>query len=188
MALEFVEFPKIPRLNRDIVITEKIDGTNAAVVISDDDSEIGAQSRSRAITPENDNYGFAKWVQANKDLLLRLGPGHHYGEWWGQGIQRNYGLTEKRFSLFNVHRWADIANWEEAKKIGLGVVPKLYEGPWLTGEDVFAPSYIIDILAEGGSSAAPGFMNPEGIIVFHKAGGHLFKATVEKDDEWKGKR
>mgnify|MGYP001595560836 CR=1 FL=1 len=30
---EFVEFRKIPRLNRDVVITEKIDGTSAQVLI-----------------------------------------------------------------------------------------------------------------------------------------------------------
>ena len=31
----FVEFRKIPRLNRDIIITEKIDGTNASIVIEE---------------------------------------------------------------------------------------------------------------------------------------------------------
>lgn len=31
--MTFEAFPKIPRLNRDITITEKIDGTNVAVVI-----------------------------------------------------------------------------------------------------------------------------------------------------------
>jgi len=183
MALEFVEFPKIPRLFRDIVITEKIDGTNAAIVISNDGSEIGAQSRNRAITVEADNAGFAKWVQANKELLLRLGPGHHYGEWWGKGIQRNYGMEEKKFSLFNVARWSDLAKWNEAKKIGLDVVPILYEGPFYTA----AVDRAIEFLKTEGSLAAPGFMKPEGVIVFHKAANKLFKVTVEKDDEWKGK-
>lgn len=32
-GVNFEAFPKIPRLNRGMVITEKIDGTNAAVVI-----------------------------------------------------------------------------------------------------------------------------------------------------------
>ena len=31
--IEFQGFGKIPRLNRDIVITEKIDGSNAAIGI-----------------------------------------------------------------------------------------------------------------------------------------------------------
>ncbi len=34
-----------------------------------------------------------------------------------------------------------------------------------------------------GSVAAPGFMKPEGVVVFHKAGGHLYKKTIERDDE-----
>lgn len=104
--IEFKEFPKIPRLKREVVVTEKLDGTNACVVI-DDDGTVAAQSRSRLITPTADNYGFAVWVEANKEELKQLGPGYHYGEWWGQGIQRRYGLLEKRFSLFNVGRWTD---------------------------------------------------------------------------------
>ena len=31
--MEFQKFPSIPRFSRDIVITEKIDGTNAAVYV-----------------------------------------------------------------------------------------------------------------------------------------------------------
>lgn len=33
---EFVEFPKIARLSREIIVTEKIDGTNGVVFVSDD--------------------------------------------------------------------------------------------------------------------------------------------------------
>jgi hypothetical protein len=32
--MEFTEFPKMARLSRDVIITEKIDGTNAQVFIS----------------------------------------------------------------------------------------------------------------------------------------------------------
>lgn len=105
MKPEFGSFAKIPRLSRTAIATEKIDGTNAQIWISDDGSEIAAGSRNRWITPEDDNYGFARWVQEHRDQLITLGPGRHYGEWWGSGIQRRYGLAEKRFSLFNVQRW-----------------------------------------------------------------------------------
>lgn len=37
-----------------------------------------------------------------------------------------------------------------------------------------------------GSAAAPGFMNPEGIVIFHLAGNVGFKQTILKDDEPKG--
>jgi hypothetical protein len=106
---EFVPWPKIHRLFRDVIITEKIDGTNAAIGISDD-GEVHAQSRKRIITPADDNYGFAKWVHANAAVLAEhLGPGLHFGEWCGLGINRGYGLPEKRFALFNAARWVERA-------------------------------------------------------------------------------
>ena len=179
MTDEFVPFPKMPRLSRECIITEKLDGTNAQVFIGDDGS-IRAGSRNRWVTPEDDNYGFAAWVERNKDALLHLGPGRHFGEWWGQGIQRNYSLTEKRFSLFNVSRWAD------ERPACCDVVPVLYRGEFLTHEVLKA----LKRLSGGGSVAAPGFMKPEGVpegvIVFHVAGNFGFKKTLDKDDEPKG--
>src|SRR5687768_207065 len=85
----FQPFPKIARFSREIVITEKIDGTNAQVFI-DESGNVIAGSRSRWITPQDDNFGFAKWVAENRIDLLGLGPGRHYGEWWGLGVQRGY--------------------------------------------------------------------------------------------------
>jgi hypothetical protein len=180
--IEFREFQKIARLNREVIVTEKIDGTNAAVVISDDGKIIGAQSRSRLITVDDDNFGFAKWVEANREELLeKLGPGHHFGEWWGRGIQRGYGLAEKRFSLFNVSRWSDDA----VRPACCHVVPRLLSHHLLVG---FAGVYsAIQLLREHGSVAAPGFMKPEGVVVFHAQGRLSFKVTLEKDEEWKGK-
>ena len=103
--MEFKSFNKIARFSREMIVTEKIDGTNGIIAI-DENGEFAVGSRSRFITPETDNAGFAKWAYTNKDELLKLGVGFHYGEWWGQGIQRGYNLKEKRFSLFNVQRWA----------------------------------------------------------------------------------
>jgi hypothetical protein len=125
MATEFTSFGKISRLSRDIVITEKIDGTNAQIFIDLMTGEFLVGSRTRWITPENDNAGFARWAYAHKDELIEgLGDGHHFGEWWGQGIQRGYGLKEKRFSLFNVAKWSD----ESTRPACCGVVPTLYTG------------------------------------------------------------
>lgn len=194
----FEEFHKIPRLKRTCVITEKIDGTNAQVHISED-GEMLFGSRTRYITPTDDNFGFARWAEANKQELLKLGPGRHFGEWWGSGIQRGYGLTkgEKRFSLFNVGRWkAGVDQHHDKCSCGtcpakedaalpscVSLVPVLYEGPF--------SSEIVDTMIAGlakfGSKAAPGFMNPEGIVVYHAAARSMFKVTLEKDGEWKGK-
>ena len=171
--IEFEAFPKIARLHRDIVVTEKIDGTNAQVHISDDGNTVRAASRTRWIKPGDDNFAFAKWVADHENELKDLGPGRHFGEWWGSGIQRGYGLKEKRFSLFNTDRWS--AGHPEC----CSVVPVLYKGPFDHDEIMAA----LERLAKGGSQAAPGYMNPEGVIVWHNAARQLFKITIENDGE-----
>lgn len=190
---EFQSFQKIGRLSRDMVITEKLDGTNAQVMLDYgyahsagapyvaiiDGFHVYAGSRTRWITPADDNFGFAAWVAENAPQLVRLGEGRHFGEWWGQGIQRKYGMKEKRWSLFNVRKWSDDA----IRPACCHVVPVLYRGP-------FDTNHILATMArlnEYGSHAAPGFMNPEGVVVFHTQSGALFKKTFEKDDAGKGK-
>ncbi len=179
MIPEFVEFPKIARLSREIVVTEKIDGTNGVIYIAEDGLSFLAGSRSRWITEADDNFGFAKWAMANKDELLTLGPGSHHGEWWGSGVQRGYGLTngEKRFSLFHTDKWA------ETRPACCSVVPVLYRGMF----DQEAINDALTALHRDGSMAAPGFMNPEGVIVWHTAARIFFKKTLHKDDERKGR-
>lgn len=174
----FQEFPKIPRLRREIIITEKLDGTNASIHVAET-GEVYAGSRTRWITPEDDNYGFARWVKDNEEALrVGLGFGTHYGEWWGAGIQRRYGIPEKRFSLFNVARWTD-----DVRPALCGVVPTLYTGPFSEA----AIDEALERLRVGGSVAAPGFMKPEGIVVFHVPSQNIYKVTLEKDAEPKGK-
>lgn len=173
--ITFEEFPKISRIFRDVTIMEKIDGTNAQVIITDD-GQIGAASRNRLITPEDDNYGFAAWVRDNKNELMALGPGRHFGEWWGRGVGRNYSQTYRRFSLFNTKRWA------ESRPACCDVVPVLYSG-------TYKPSCIHDalrLLRTEGSQAAPGFMKPEGIVMWHDHARTYFKATLENDEMSKG--
>jgi hypothetical protein len=191
--MEFEKFPKIARLSREIIVTEKIDGTNGCICIkelegyvpddclySSDGLALWAGSRSRFIAPQNDNHGFAKWALANAEELLMLGPGRHFGEWWGSGIQRGYGLPkgEKRFSLFNVSRWAD----DSVRPKCCHVVPILYQGnfdtEWIKIE--------LDGLTKRGSKAAPGFMNPEGIVIYHTAANVMFKKTIKNDEKGKG--
>ena len=188
---QFTEFPKIARLSRECIITEKLDGTNAQICITES-GEMLTGSRSRWIWPEDDNYGFAAWAQANRDELLKLGVGRHFGEWWGQGIQRKYGISEKRFSLFNVARWhlagrtaqrietADprIVKMQQELPACCSLVPVLYRGMFSTE----ACERAIADLRENGSKAAPGFMRPEGIVCFHIAGNFGFKKTLEKDE------
>lgn len=169
--MEFVEFPKIARYSREVIVTEKIDGTNAQITITED-GQFLTGSRTRWITPESDNFGFARWAHDHKEELMGLGVGTHYGEWWGAGIQRGYGLKEKRFSLFNTTRW------KENRPECCHVVPVLFRGLF----DEMSAESLIEYLKEKGSIASPGFMKPEGIVIFHVAGNVGFKKTIEKDE------
>lgn len=189
---EFTPWPKTPRLFRDMVITEKLDGTNAAIRIeagvgvdaerTDSVAEVApgytvwAQSRTRFVVPDDDNHGFAMWVALNADTLVAdLGVGIHFGEWWGQGINRGYGLKEKRFSLFNVAKWQDARDTFTTPS--LGVVPVLAREEFDT--DVIAET--VTYLRTCGSVAAPGFRNPEGICVYHVPSRKVFKYTLNGD-------
>lgn len=187
---EFIPFPKLPRLQRTVIISEKIDGTNAQVYITDD-GKIRFGSRTRWITPEDDNFGFARWATDHKEDLLKLGPGRHFGEWWGRGIQRHYGLEERRFSLFNVARWClhgqtpkqiptvdpRMVKMQDVLPACCHLVPALLKGPFSGNMAEFCLSE----LSTRGSIAAPGFMRPEGIVVYHVAGNVGFKMTLDND-------
>lgn len=197
-TVEFVEFPKMARLSRECIVTEKIDGTNACIKITEDGLFLTG-SRTRWITPGDDNYGFSAWAHKHIKELMTLGPGTHFGEWWGSGCQRGYGLSngEKRWSLFNVARWclADdepqriptgdprIEKYQEVLPACCNLVPVLYRGIFST----VSVENCLWNLKVNGSQAAPGFMRPEGVVCYHIAGNVGFKKTIEKDEEYKSK-
>jgi hypothetical protein len=191
---DFTGFPKISRYSRECIVTEKIDGTNGQIFISETgDFLVG--SRSRWITPDKDNYGFARWAYDHEPELRELGPGRHFGEWWGSGIQRGYGLPkgEKRFSLFNVIRWCLSGNEPQQIPCGdprtikmqdmlptcVGLVPVLWRGLF----NEIPTDEIMNTLKNNGSAASPGFAQPEGIVIWHVSGNVGFKKTIEKDTE-----
>ena len=185
----FKAWPKIPRLENEVYhITEKIDGTNAAIIIQDLTNLpekkvvpplithsidgitycIWAQSRTRLITPEDDNFGFAKWVQENaKQLIQDLGVGYHYGEWWGKGINRGYGLEERRFSLFNPNKHSDVCC--HVPKIAAVSAEALIE----TIQDEIEQLKM-------GSYAAPGYMRPEGLVIYAEKAKTYWKVIIDK--------
>jgi hypothetical protein len=173
----FESFGKIGRLKGNTlscVITEKLDGTNAQIVI-EDGKIVAVGSRSRWIMPgkETDNYGFARWVQDNEEELLKLGEGRHFGEWYGSGIQRGYGLTggDKRFALFNTGRWSN----PESRPSCTECVPVLYAGPF----SVEVVEETMAKLKSEGSRHVRGFDRPEGVIVYIPQADILLKDTFE---------
>jgi hypothetical protein len=198
-ALKFVQFPKIPRLKKEVVITEKVDGTSAQIAIIELGNEVAynmaaadpyvlrvypsertgdnpwalkAGSRNRWLKIGADNFNFAGWVLEHSDELKSLGLGRHYGEWYGKGIQRDYGLWDKKFALFNVARWNDE---NPNRPACCQVVPILARG-----ENVDT-DVVMEKLFREGSVLAPGYGRPEGIVVFHSASRQLYKRTFDQD-------
>ena len=149
-------------------------------MIVTEDGEVAAGSRTRLITPgkTTDNFGFAAWVEDNREELLQLGPGRHFGEWWGHGIQRAYGMTERVFSLFNTTRW----NNNNLPPACCRVVPVIAAGEWDAVDNALV------YLRELGSLAAPGFLDPEGIVIYHPASKSRFKQMIKGDEEPKGRQ
>ena len=166
---EFKAFEKIPRENPfNVTVTEKINGTNACIVIQDGEI-VGVQSRKRFITPEDDNYGFATWVDQNREQLLTMGDGYHYGEWAGLGIQKNpHNLPEKKLFLFNTFRWnPNNPNLPEC----CDVVPVLYEGTLYLD----TIPRLLDELKDNAKENE----DPEGIVVYYHAFRKYTKHTIK---------
>jgi hypothetical protein len=175
--VDFIKFPKIPRMtNTTVTITEKIDGTNAQIIVPDNDGPLVVGSRNRFITPgkTTDNYGFASWVKDNEESLRLLGPGRHFGEWWGQCIGRGYGLDHRRFWLFNCN-----GDLDPGLPSVVGRVPVLLKRQmnwdYDTAEEIAG---VITRLQYNSSVAVPGFMNPEGVVI--DIGGFKMKVVFDK--------
>ena len=176
----FKAWPKIPRLENEVYhITEKIDGTNGAIIIQPYEDTclaaesfngvtygVWAQSRTRLITPENDNFGFAKWVKDNAEQLIAdLGVGYHYGEWWGNGIQRGYGLEERRFSLFNPTKYSSVC----------------HNIPEILTVDIMPDDHTLKhLLVTHGSYIVPGYMRPEGLVIYAEKAKTYWKVIIDK--------
>lgn len=166
--MEFKPWPKIARIEnrRKPVFTEKLDGSNACIAIGPN-GEFMCQSRNRIITPENDNYGFARWAYEHEEDLLKLGEGYHFGEWWGLGIGRGYNLTEKRFAPFNTARW-----------MKYNPIPELVQPvPVLP---VSSAEEAREFLKQNGSIASPGYMRPEGAVMYEPDTDTCFKIIIDK--------
>lgn len=166
MLPDHPKYPSIQRLSSETVfITEKIDGTNGIIHITPDGLVL-AGSRNRwlmddAGTPiKEDNFCFAAWVYENREMLKRLGAGTHYGEWYGKGIQREYGMAECR--------WASFETFGDIDKRG---IPQVDCVPTLCIRQIDSLNILDEVIADlikTGSRLVPGFMDPEGIVISFK--------------------
>ncbi len=179
--MDFKAFPKIERIGKmSMQITQKIHGTNAQVFIykdSEGNLQLLTGSRTRWITPESDNYGFAAHVYANKqEFIDKLGPGQHFGEWAGPGINSGEGLTEKTFVLFDWWKYP-VERELPPKTVA---VPVLYQGEMSLAK----LEEVMTDLKTTGSKLMPGFMRPEGVVV--SINGSRYKKVFDAEEtKWK---
>lgn len=180
MTIEFKSFPSVEHLDKlEMRITQKIHGTHAQISIYQDYDHLHVcvGSSNRWLVPDDDNFGFAKFVYDHIEDFRRLGVGTHCGEWAGPGINSGEGLTERTLFLFgHPDRYEGI---ELPPRVTF--VPQLYRGP--------VNSMIIDACMDNlrinGSRAVPGFMSPEGIVV--QIAGKRFKKTfTPEESKWWG--
>ncbi len=183
---KFPKYPKTQRLeNETITISEKIDGTNGLIRICPAPWEGGrrdiiAGSRSKWLIPGKtrswDNHGFGQWVEDNRQELYKLPDGDHYGEWYGRGINRGYGLKEKRFMLFNRDRYGDLEDFPNGVEV---------ETVLSSNIGVKELSDVLHVLTErlmkSGSEHVPGFAKPEGVILRFKLAGKVYKQVFDYD-------
>lgn len=93
--------------------TVKLHGSNGGVSFNTQDG-LWVQSRERVLPIHNDNYGFCNYIEQNKtlyiNLLLNICDYYNYspdiytvsifGEWCGQGISKNVGISKLPKSFF----------------------------------------------------------------------------------------
>lgn len=170
----------------DVVITEKVHGSNGCVF--HDTVRLWVRSRSlfrrRAVDDEQEDVWWKVVAHANLEQKLSQSPHLQnlalYGEVYGEVQDLHYGLKGigARFVLFDVwhigdRRWLP---WSEVKAIAaeldLPTVPVLYEGPWHVEEinERTRPHADVYALAEGPSilAALNGMVKPhtrEGIVI-----------------------
>lgn len=133
--------------------TPKIHGTNAGIVVAN--GKVTAQSRTRSLTPDNDNYQFATFVDQHADLLARVLPDNvvYYGEWCGNGIQKNVAVSQlsRRLVIFAA-RTLDDRVWHRPAELINDVQRRVLADCNIFTIDMF-PSYSVDVDVDCPSSA-----------------------------------
>jgi len=123
LVRERAEHDGVPLPTLTFVGSVKLHGTNSSVVFPPD-GDFYVQSRTKIITPEKDNAGFAAWVHDNIDLFKHLDKSGYvvYGEWCGQGIQKGVAISQvpKQFIVFAI-RSLNTGRWMHSDGIRLSI-------------------------------------------------------------------
>lgn len=146
-----------------IVIQEKLDGANASFRRVGD--KILAFSRKTQLNAENNLRGFYEWTQTlDAKSLIEDCP--YFGE-WSCRHKIDYGENLNKFYMYDIYspekqKYLDFDIVKsEAGRLGLNLIPVLYEGPFVSFEHL--QSFV------GKSEVAPEGVEGEGIVVKNHA-------------------
>lgn len=114
-----------------IIIQEKIDGANASFAVVD--GELKCWSRNRELSMSNTLEGFYVWAKQNINVDKLLEGVIYFGEWTAQHKVVYEGYTKQFFlyDIFNLHLEEYVSFSmvrDEAKRLGLQLVPVFFEG------------------------------------------------------------
>ncbi|MCK4359146.1 MAG: hypothetical protein KAW92_10485 [Candidatus Cloacimonetes bacterium] len=161
-------FPNAFKEGDEVIITEKIHGTNCRFGWTDGQYMVGSHTCRKEchgvsiyarIGEELDmehKFSFNLFTKENNDLVL-------YGEIYGFKVQKkfNYGLETQKFILFDVQLNGVFLEWEEvegyAKIFNLDLPPVLYKGPF--------SNKVVEELVNGLTVLGQGAHLKEGIVI-----------------------
>lgn len=131
MHIERFGTPDVDRiLTGRVYVFPKIDGTNGSVWA--DNGALKCGSRNRVLSLDNDNAGFAKWVESNADKFGFLSDHPNwivYGEYLIRHTVKYPDYRYENFYVFDVFdtdedRYLHIDDWEDiVQSYGLSVIP-----------------------------------------------------------------
>ena len=198
----YASFPSIERLeNIYCVISEKVDGTNGLIEINEvfpvgepKEIQIRFGSRNRYITFNNDNADFANFFRHYEarfkdvaaDIILKelevsgetltecqeQYPLRIYGEWFGSGIQRGYGLKDKFFMPFSTFYAEKLIEYQVPNIVKPNI---MYTGKF----NKLTADMCMNTLAIHGSGIIKDYKRPEGIVIHFPKYNFRLKQTFE---------
>ena len=129
-----------------ISITEKIDGANSSFCVDDNELGISCYSRRQKLDPSNRLRGFYDFIL---DVIVpmkdKLNPNYrYYGEWCCSHTVQYKPEAYKKFYLFSI--WDEEADRylsdeivkSEADRLGLTLIPYLYQGEYISYEHLMS--------------------------------------------------
>ena len=126
-------YPNVIQIGEEVIITEKLHGTNFRVANIDGEIHVGSHNVNLKEDPDN-LYWKCYLASDIKNILY---PGMMvYGEIYGLGVQKktHYGEPVPTIRVFDITQNGKYEDWDFVETIchqnNIPLVPILYKGPW----------------------------------------------------------